>query len=583
MIFSISVMPDISFSAPNPMPQNLKASTFGISNAWICSPDLTARESSKSVRLLRRGRSTMNNTSKLDNHLELRIINLDSLIIPQHHPRSDYGNLEKLQGSIRRDGLQEPLFVYEIEATKFGIIDGARRLKAFLEMGLKQIACLINKGISEADAAHLSYVKNVERKTLSVIEIARHIKNMRDTFGYSIRELELMGYGTPAAISLKLKLLELPESIQLQIGEGKLTAEHGRHLAKLPSEKTQKRMAKRIIDHELSAKRAEFQINRFLAKGNKVAPKKVEYPESEIPGVFFKSSTGMSEQPDKSVHTIVTSPPYHVGMEFETGETDDEHWDNIGAVMNECARVLVDGGIMALNVGNIHNFKGKNGKNDFTQIQLVGHKYQSFLRRHNIYLTDIIAWVKGTNSYGSEISKAWSNDTEHTEYRIIISHDPVYIFRKKGKRDVPSEEIALQSRLTKEEWSRWAHGIWSIPRVHNMEGHPAIYPDELVYRLVKMFSYVGDTVLDPFLGSGTTIKVARELGRVGIGYERELQYKPVIMKKLGITQDETVEGSQESMVKFFERTIDPEFSETEDEPAEIEDGEMAVTEVPMNP
>ena len=120
------------------------------------------------------------------NGMELRLVTIDSITIPKHHPRSDYGNLETLQGSIRRDGLQEPLLVYVIEAGKFGIIDGARRLKAFQEMGLKQISCLINKVISEADAAHLSYVKNVERKNLSVIEIARHIKAMRDDFGYTL-------------------------------------------------------------------------------------------------------------------------------------------------------------------------------------------------------------------------------------------------------------------------------------------------------------------------------------------------------------------------------------------------------------
>ena len=66
------------------------------------------------------------------------------------------------------------------------------------EMTIMQISCLINKGISEADAAHLSYVKNVERKNLSVIEIARHIKAMRDDFGYTLADLELKGYGSPA-------------------------------------------------------------------------------------------------------------------------------------------------------------------------------------------------------------------------------------------------------------------------------------------------------------------------------------------------------------------------------------------------
>ena len=86
----------------------------------------------------------------------------------------------------------------------------------------------------------------------------------------------------------------------------------------------------------------------------------------------------------------------------------------------------------------------------------------------------------------------------------------------------------------------YSDGVWKIEPVRNTDGHPCMYPDELVNRLVRMFSYAGDTVLDPFLGSGTTVKVARDLERVGIGYERELKYKPVIMKKLGLNPDEAV-------------------------------------------
>jgi len=81
----------------------------------------------------------------------------------------------------------------------------------------------------------------------------------------------------------------------------------------------------------------------------------------------------------------------------------------------------------------------------------------------------------------------------------------------------------------------WVQGVWEIDAVRKQEGHPAMFPDELPRRLIKMFSYEGDTVLDAWLGSGTTVKVARELNRVGIGYEKEAQYKDLIMRKLGIS------------------------------------------------
>ena len=495
------------------------------------------------------------------NGMELKLVSIDSITIPNHHPRSNYGNLETLQGSIKRDGLQEPLLVYEIEAGKFGIIDGARRLKAIQEMGLKQISCLINKGISEADAVHLSYVKNTERNSLNAIEIALHLKAMTDEFGYTHRELELRGYGSPAKISGQLKLLDLPESIQKKIQEGELTAAHGRALVKLPKKKEQENMAKQISDFDWTAKRAGIRIDRYLAKGKKKTKKIMEQtPSPEIPGVYFKDSRNMSELPNKSVHLIVSSPPYGVGMEFEKGMTHEELLEMLKGVMDECARVLVPGGVMALNVGDIHNFRGSKGKNDFTQIQLMGNKYQACLRKHRIFLKSHIIWKK-SKSWTKHPEIFFNEDTIHTSYKILDTFEPVYIFRKEGKREIPSEDVVLRSKITKEQWTAWIPSVWEITPVMDMDDHPSIYPDELVYRLIKMFSYEGDTVLDPFLGSGTTVKVARELNRDGIGYEKELQYKPVIMEKLGLVPEQAVDEGSETMAEFFKRVMPPEPSE----------------------
>jgi hypothetical protein len=210
---------------------------------------------------------------------------------------------------------------------------------------------------------------------------------------------------------------------------------------------------------------------------------------------------------------------------------------------------------MALNVGDIHHFRGVKGKNDFTQIQLVGHKYQGFLRKHQIYLTDLIMWVKSTKAYARDISKAYSEKMPHTAYRIVLSHEPVYIFRKKGEREIPAEDVVLRSRISKAEWSEYATGVWMINHNHKNDGHPAIYPEELVRRLVRMFSYEGDTVLDPFLGSGTTVKVAREMNREAVGYEREPQYKAVIMQKLGIVPGESQKQPVEGMAKYAEKAL----------------------------
>ena len=469
--------------------------------------------------------------------MNVQIIDVNSIEV-KYHPRKNLGDIEKLQNSIKRDGLQEPLLVYEAGENRYAVIDGCRRLTAIREFGWLTVPCIIKKDTGAAEAAHLSYVKNTERRGFDPIEIALHMKAMRDEFGYSLRDLELKGYGTPPSISNKIKLLDLPEPVQKQIQEHRLTAAHGIHLVKLPSKKEQDRMAKRIIDHDLTAKRAERQIDKYLAKGKKKDERaKVHVPSTDIPGVYIKDSRNMSELPDKSVHMIMSSPPYNIGMEFEKGVSFDEHLEMVRDVLKECARVLVPGGIIALNVADINNFKGRKGKNDHVQIELMGHKYQSYLRKYQIFLTDAIIWQKPTAWRKKRHMSSYTETTAHTSYRIVDNFEPIYIFHKKGAREVPSEDVVLRSRLTKEQWIAWVPAVWQIDAVRNQQEHPCVYPDELCHRLIKMFSYEGDTVLDPWLGSGTTVKVARELNREGIGYEKEPQYKAVIMKKLGIAPE----------------------------------------------
>jgi DNA modification methylase len=188
------------------------------------------------------------------------------------------------------------------------------------------------------------------------------------------------------------------------------------------------------------------------------------------------------------------------------------HWQEIWGY----SPVLMET-FMALNVDDIHNFKGRKGKNDFSQIQPMGHIYQSCLRKYDIILKDIIIWKKSMAWYSKQ-HMAYSDDLVHTKYRILQNFEPIYIFWKKGERELPSEEVILRSKLNKEEYLSWIPGVWEIDPLKNMEGHPCIWPDELPRRLIKMFTYEGDTVLDPWLGSGTAVKVARELNRDGIGY-----------------------------------------------------------------
>lgn len=546
--------------------------TFSGSSAHVSlSPHLPVSAPLSNPGCATKRRFTMSNAKEVitthanGTDFELKVIDINSISIPEYHPRHDLGDLEDLIGSMRRDGLNDPPYIRETDSGGLECIDGARRITGCKEMGIQQIPCIVRKGISEAEAAHLSYLKNVKRKSLSAVEIAQHIQRMIDTYGYTYEDLDLLGYGSKTAISKILKLRDLPEKIKKLIQSGDLTASHGYELVRLPRKDMQTRMAQKIIDHDLTVRRTEERVSNFLSKKKRSQKERPEsiIPSREIPGVYFKDARSMDEIPDKCVHLIVTSPPYYVGMEFEVGMTFKEHLANIRDVMKECARVLVPGGIMAINVADIMASNTKDGAPK--EVTFMGHRYQSYLKKYGVFLEDIIMWVK---------RPAWRNyrydrfkeGTVHTTYTTYDNWEPVYIYRKKGEREIPPEEIVLQSELTREQWIGYIDGVWKIePNRNSHRGHPCTYPDELVNRLVRLFSYVGDSVLDPFLGSGTTIQVARELGREGIGYERLAQYKEVIARKLGFGE---TSAPAKSMVEYADQSANVEDRDAEKTAAE---------------
>ena len=470
---------------------------------------------------------------------KIETLPINSLTKDPNHPRKESGNLETLITSLRHDGLLTPITVVKVTEDKYHVVDGWRRIEAEKAMGMKEISCFVHENLTDADAAHKSYVLNTERDQLNEIEIAQHIKKMKNSFGHSHTDLEIMGYGSKATISKQLSLLDLPDETKDQIASGQLTKAHGTSLLKLGDSEKIKKTTKLAVENDWTAKKTKTMVEMHLRAVRK-AMKKNALPEKvsdqEVPGVYFKNAKNMSELPDDCVGEIVTSPPYNVEKEYEKGVSFAEHLENIEPVMAECARVLVPGGTMCINVADILNFRGAKGKNSFSQIQPMAHIYQKMLRKHDVYLRDQLVWVKDRKPYTDNATINYSEDTKHADYRIIARHEPVLIFRKKGERPTPSEDIVLKSRLTREEWKMYAPSVWEINHVRSGDDHPARFPEELVSRLIKMYSYVGDTILDPFLGSGTTIKVARELGRDGVGYERDLRYKATIMKKLGVAE-----------------------------------------------
>jgi ParB family chromosome partitioning protein len=148
--------------------------------------------------------------------------NINDLNKDPNHPRQASGDVESLIASIRRDGLMNPISVAKAEDGQYRVIDGWRRVEALKKLGAVEVACLVYEELKEADAAHKSYVLNMERNQLNEIEIALHIKKMRDDFGFTFQELHMQGYGSQANLSKQVKLLDLPAKIQKQIASGSL-------------------------------------------------------------------------------------------------------------------------------------------------------------------------------------------------------------------------------------------------------------------------------------------------------------------------------------------------------------------------
>lgn len=455
-------------------------------------------------------------------------IPLELLAVPLSHPRRDNNRLESLKDSIKREGLIEPLTVCKSgDDESYWVVDGTRRLTVLAGFKWERVPCLIQEFMPLGQIAHVAYAKNTERKSLSPIEIAMHLKSMKEKYDYSLRDLGIKGYGCPATISHRIRLLELPENVQNKLHGGELTMAQGLVLLKLDTKVEQENWAKRLVAEGISASKAEKQIENYIEKGKMAKPEpKAVTPIA--PGIYIKDAADMIEMADESVHLVVTGAPQFV-LKPDQKPTPSEHWTGIRAVMDEINRVLVPGGIVAISIPDSITHYGE----DMKRIESALNRYQSFLNKHKIYLTDVIHWVAPKAYREKKALTGLSEGLRHTTYNVQSFCSPVYIFRKEGERESQVDDVVRRSRLSEQDWSDWCSGVWEIEPCKD-GGVQEVFPEELPQRLIKMFSFEGDTVLDPFLGSGTTVKVARELNRKGIGYEREHKFEAVIKQKLSI-------------------------------------------------
>lgn len=252
----------------------------------------------------------------------------------------------------------------------------------------------------------------------------------------------------------------------------------------------------------------------------------------------------MKEIKSGSVQLVVTSPPYFDLKDYNT-KNNHSKAKQIGApkdypsyikglneVWQECIRTLGPDGKIAINIMPVF-LSGKETHFQRRVTKTVINDIQNFMDSTNeMYLHSLYIWDKRKivrfSSFGSY--------PYPTNLFSTFPYEWIIIFAKKGKREIVNKKIKELSKLTTKEWQDWAvNSIWEMqPAKAKSVGHPAPFPEELPKRIIKLYSFFGDTVLDPFVGSGTTLKVAEDLGRNSIGYDLNPEYIKLAKKNLKI-------------------------------------------------
>lgn len=252
-------------------------------------------------------------------------------------------------------------------------------------------------------------------------------------------------------------------------------------------------------------------------------------PEQALDRVYCKSSEQMSELPDHSVHLMITSPPYNVSKEYDQDLTLEEYRQLLRRVFSETYRVLVTGGRACLNLANL-------GRKPY--LPLHAFLISDMLEIGYLMRGEII-WDKAGSAAPST---AWGSWMSASNPVLRDVHEYILVFCKQSFSR-PSSDTANQtesgkparrtSTIERDEFLDWTKSIWQFPSASARQvGHPAPFPEQLPERLIKLYSFEGDVVLDPFAGSGTTCVAALNNRRRYVGYEIEPEYVELAERRL---------------------------------------------------
>ncbi len=260
------------------------------------------------------------------------------------------------------------------------------------------------------------------------------------------------------------------------------------------------------------------QASQLALQENQAAYVETPLPSEFVDTIVCTSSKEMKQLPSECVHLMVTSPPYNVGKEYDENLSLDEYLDFLKTVMAEVQRVLVPGGRACINIANL-------GRKPYLPLNAYISEIMAAL---GYLMRGEIIWNKAASASASTAWGSWLSAANPTLRDV---HEYILVFSKGGfKRQNPQHR---PSTISKEDFLECSKSIWTFPAESARRiGHPAPFPLELPRRLIELYTFSGEVVLDPFLGSGQTALAALQSGRHFVGYEIDAGYAQLAQKRI---------------------------------------------------
>lgn len=264
---------------------------------------------------------------------------------------------------------------------------------------------------------------------------------------------------------------------------------------------------------------ADVRLTEVAATNENPLPPEVEN------SIILGSSEKMKELPDNCVHLMITSPPYNVTKVYDGNLTLAQYFELLERVLTETYRVLVNGGRACVNLANV----GRKPYIPFSDM------LSQMMIKIGYNMRGEIIWNKGSSA---GVSMAWGSYQSAANPVLRDVHEYILVF---SKGNYGRSQNGKVNTITREQFMEWTKSIWlmnteSAKRV----GHPAPFPEELPQRLIQLYSFKDDVVLDPFIGSGTTALAALKAGRRYVGYDNDKAYIKLAERRLRAVKEQQV-------------------------------------------